>query len=50
MKSTGLRAGEETARAIWKKKITSRTGDLTGKARGKAEDVGMYFHCQMGLS
>ena len=28
-KSTGLRAGEETDRAMWRRKITSYTGDPT---------------------
>ena len=29
LKSTGLRAGEETDRAMWRRKITSYTGDPT---------------------
>ena len=29
LKSTGLRAGEETSRAIWRRKISSDTGDPT---------------------
>ena len=29
LKSTGLRAGEETDRAMWRRKIISRTGDPT---------------------
>ena len=43
LKSTGLRAGEETDRAMWRRKITSYTGDPTmGKARGKEEEGIMY--------
>ena len=29
LKSTGLRAGEETDRAMWRRKITSYAGDPT---------------------
>ena len=29
LKSTGLRAGEETDRAMWRRKIISHTGDPT---------------------
>ena len=29
LKSTGLRAGEETDRAMWRRKIISYTGDPT---------------------
>ena len=29
MKSTGLRAGEETDRAMWRRKISSHTSDPT---------------------
>ena len=29
LKSTGLRAGEETDRAMWRREITSHTGDPT---------------------
>ena len=29
LKSTGPRAGEETDRALWRRKIISRTGDPT---------------------
>ena len=43
LKSTGLRAGEEKERAMWRRKIISHTGYMMGKARGKEEEERKYW-------
>ena len=41
LKSTGLRAGEETERAMWRRKIISYTGD-DGKSHATSRDAELY--------
>ena len=50
MKSTGWRAGEETDRTMWSRKISSHTIDHINqeKARGNEEEAKMFIFTEDG--